>query len=202
MNEFCLKLETMEALKLKIFDVLIENIPIIEFEEWLYNSEEFMSQINKNTFYFDVISINYKIELWALKLNNLAKEYLNTDCLEILKIKKDCLHIIESYSFQETHKILNVICQNFDYDTDYSILWKLNQLNDYFGLTKDSFYKTETMQIEAKFYAKQTLEIIKKGKNFDELKSMLEANLKPFKTSKSGQKTTLKKKIFAFFKKL
>lgn len=96
----------MKALKLKIFNVLTENISVLEFEKWLYNSEEFMSQINLNTLYFDVISINYKTELWALKLNNLAKEHLNADCLEILKIKKDCLQVLESYSFQETHEIL------------------------------------------------------------------------------------------------
>ncbi len=40
----------MEALKLKIFDVLTKRIAASEFENWLYNSEEFMNQISLNSF--------------------------------------------------------------------------------------------------------------------------------------------------------
>ena len=76
----------MEAVKLKIFDALIEKITVSEFENWLYNSEEFMNQINSNSFYFDVISINYKSDKWGSELNCLAKECLDGDYIEILKI--------------------------------------------------------------------------------------------------------------------
>lgn len=50
----------MQALENKIFEFLSNKVSVLEFETWLYNSEEFISQINTNSFYFDIISINYR----------------------------------------------------------------------------------------------------------------------------------------------
>lgn len=202
MNNICFKLEKMAALKLKIFDVLTEKISVLEFEKWLYNSEEFISQINANSFYFDIISINYKSDKCTSELNELAKKHLGYDYLEILTIKKICSSIIKSETFKETHRILNAMAEDFDCDTDFSILWKFYSLKDSFDLVEECIYDEGTLQIEAKFYSNQAVEIIKKFKSFDELKSELEVDLIPFKSSKTQLKELLKQKLLAFFKKI
>ena len=187
----------MEALKLKIFNVLTEKIQVSEFETWLYNSERFLNEIDSNSFFFDILSINYKSDKWALELNNLIIEFLGGDCLEVLKIKNSCLSILESETLKETYEILIYLTRDFDYDTQYSILWKFYTLRDYFGLVDEGIYKIGTLQIEAKFYAKQTIEIITKIEDFNELKTALEVDLIPFKRSKDS----LKQKIFSFLRK-
>lgn len=56
----------MDALKLKIFDVLLERITVPEFENWLYDSEEILNDLESNSLYFDVITINYRNKTWKI----------------------------------------------------------------------------------------------------------------------------------------
>ncbi|WP_034060522.1 hypothetical protein [Lacinutrix jangbogonensis] len=171
----------MDTLKLIIFDVLTEKITVSKLENWLYNSEEIMNEIDLNSFYFDVISINYKSCSWKLELNHLAECHLHNDYLEILTIKRSCLNIIESETFEDTHKMLTAAVRDFEYNTGYSILWVFSRFKDYFDLVKEGIWKKGTLKNEVKFHSKKTIEIIKNFKNIDELKSQLEENLKPFK---------------------
>ena len=71
--------------------------------------------------------------------------------------------------------------QNFDYDTDYSILWKLYSLSDYFDLVAEGVYEIGTLKTEADFYSQKTLQTIQKKKNFNEIKNALELHLEDFK---------------------
>ncbi|WP_158846278.1 hypothetical protein [Algibacter sp. L1A34] len=135
-------------------------------------------------------------------MNCLAKKYLDEGYLEILKIKKNCLNILETKSFKETHKVLTASLRGFDYDTNYSILWELSCLKDCFGLVEEGFCEKETLEIEVKFYSTVTIEIIEKSEGFDKLKLALEGNLKSYKSSEIQPENTWSQKIFAFFKKI
>lgn len=170
----------MDALKLKIFDVLLDRITVSEFENWLYDSEEILENIKSNSLYFDVITINYRSRTWNTDLNNLVISSLGKNYYEILEIKKACSDIIESETFSEAHSVLNTLTQNFDFDTDYSILWKLYTLKDYFDLVSEGFCKVGTLLSEAKFYSKQTLKLIKTTQSFDKTKTTLESDLIPY----------------------
>lgn len=204
----------MEALNLKIFDVLTEKINVSEFENWLYNSEEFLDKVDLKTFYFDIVSINYKANNCLKKLSEIVGKEYGSDTYRLIDIKKFCSLIIESKTEEETYSVLCFATENFDFDTEFSILWEFYSLRDYFSLVRDGIWKIDTLQLEAKFHAEMTLKLFKENANFENLKIALNKELKPFKkevqkkglikskTQKIEFKPSLIKKIFAFLKKI
>ncbi|WP_298755758.1 hypothetical protein [uncultured Psychroserpens sp.] len=207
--KFVLNIKQVLALKDKVFKVLTEQISVTEFEEWLYNSEELLSQIESNTFAFDAISINYKSNEWNSKLNTLLKEYQCDELLEIITIRKACVAILISETFEDTYELLKISTRNFDYDTEYTILCEFYSFRNYFGLVEEGFWKIGVLEVELKLYAKQIVELINEYQNFERVKEALKLDLKPYKIEKNNAaeldkthlKTTLKQKLFAFFKK-
>ncbi|MFI1770683.1 hypothetical protein [Thalassobellus citreus] len=192
----------MEALKLKIFDVLTEKIAVSEFENWLYNSEEFMNQLNSNSFYFDVISINYKTTCWSKNLNKLAIENYDEDFIILYEIEKSCLEIIDSKRANEVYEILSKLIYNFDYDTDYNILWKFYGIYEYFESFEGSMFNKNKLLNEAKFYTKQVIELTQNCINFEETNKALIKDLKPYKIIQKMKNQAFKNKFLAFFKKI
>ncbi|GAA3643282.1 hypothetical protein [Flavivirga jejuensis] len=190
----------MEVLKLKIFDVLIEKITVSEFENWLYNSEEIIENLNSNPYYFDLISINYKNEEWLKQLNNLIKEKYSEDYLIILKIEKGCLQICQSKTPYQVYQILSELIRDFDYDTNFDILWKFYSLYKYYESFEGSMFNKYSFEKEAKFYSEQVLRISKNCKDYEEIKQVLSRDLIPFREPVFNQTRTLKQKILAFFK--
>lgn len=202
----------METLKRKIFDVLTGKITVSEFENWLYNCEEILENLDSNSFYFDVIEVNYKSNKWKQLLTNIFKEYISEEQIEVFRIENICEKIISSKTFDETHLILKEEFKDFNYDTNFSILWKLYLLYDHFEFVIEGFKQERELEAEAKFYAKETLNIFEKSDDFEILKIMLEQELPSFKPIKieskkvikpiiKPKKITLKQKILAFFKK-
>ncbi|MEP5339135.1 MAG: hypothetical protein ABJL44_01595 [Algibacter sp.] len=196
------KLEKMETLEYKIFDVLTEKISVLEFENWLYNYDEFISQINVNAFYFDVISINYKSDSWSKALDNLIKEKYDEDFMILHRIKRSCLNILKSENTEEVYQILKKLVTPLDYNTDYSVLWEFYSIKEYYKLFKEGLLRKNNFNEEAKFYAKQVIDLTQNCRSFEETKQSLIKDLKPFKTSEKREKQSLKQKIFAFFKKI
>ncbi|NMH88952.1 hypothetical protein [Flavivirga algicola] len=191
----------MEALKIKIFDVLTEKITVSEFENWLYNSEEILENLKSNTFYFDLISINYKSKKWLKELNDLIKDKYDEDYLIILKIERGCLEICQSETPSQVYQTLSKLIIDFDYETDLDILWKFYSLYGCYDSFEGSMFNKCYIEKEAKFYSKQVLKISKNCKDYEEIKSVLSQDLIPFKEYDLNQTRTLKQKIFAFFKK-
>lgn len=202
----------METLKRKIFDVLTGKITVSEFENWLYNCEEILENLDSNSFYFDVIEVNYKSNKWKQLLTNIFKEYISEEQIEVFRIENICEKIISSKTFDETHLILKEEFKDFNYDTNFSILWKLYLLYDHFEFVIEGFKQERELEAEAKFYAKETLNIFEKSDDFEILKIILEQELPSFKPIKieskkvikpiiKPKKITLKQKILAFFKK-
>ena len=170
----------MEALKLKIFNVLVGKITVSEFEDWLYTSEELLNNLENNVLYFDVITINFRSKSWMSDLKNVVLNNLGSSYLEIHEIKVICSNIMNSKTFHETHKIVNDLARNFNDDTDYTILWELYRLKDFFDYVEDGFCNIETLEIEAKFYSKQVLKTIQEHQEIDKLKAKLELSLESF----------------------
>lgn len=202
----------METLKRRIFNVLTGKITVSEFENWIYNCEEILENLDSNSFYFDVIEVNYKSNKWKQLLTNIFKEYISEEQIEVFRIENICEKIVSSKTFDETHLILKEDFKDFNYDTNFSILWKLYFLYDIFDLVKEGFEQEGELEAEAKFYAEETLNIFEKSNDFEILKILLEQELPSFKPIKieskkvikpiiKPKKTTLKQKILAFFKK-
>ncbi len=170
----------MEALKLKIFNVLVDKITVSEFENWLYTSEEILGSLENNLLYFDVITINFRGKSWMSDLKSIVLNSLDSSYAEILEIKEICSKITSTKTHQETHKIINYLAQGFNYDTDYLILWELYRLKDYFDYVEDGFCYVGNIEIEAKFYSEQVIKIIQETREIDNIKVKLELALQPF----------------------
>ena len=188
----------MKTLELKIFDVLTDRITVSEFENWLYNSNELLSAIQTKTLYFDIITINYKSTNWKQVLINLVKNNYGEKVCEIIKIFKVCSLISQSKTEDQTYEALCEMTENFNYDTDYSISLELYSLKDYFDLVREGFWKIGTLEIEAKFYAKKTLELFQEKEDFKDLEKKLTKDLESFQKEKEA---SLLGKILTLFKK-
>lgn len=118
----------MKALEFKIFDVLTERITVLEFENWLYNSEYLNKEIQENIFLFEVLNINYKDEKCLKQLLQVIKEELTSDEFNSLKIISNCKKIVEDISTKNYITYVKNIIENYDYETE------LNPLNDFYYL--------------------------------------------------------------------
>lgn len=108
----------MEALKLKIFDVLTEKIAVSEFENWLYNSEYLNHKISHDSLVFNVININYRKENALNKIEEITSKIFSDEELLIAKIEKYSLKIINSDNAENFKKYVYKIIEDLDYDID------------------------------------------------------------------------------------
>ena len=170
----------MEALKLKIFNVLVDKITVSEFEDWLYTSEEILNNLENNLLYFDVITIDFRGKSWRLDLKTIVLNALNSSYFEIIEIKEICSKIVNAKTYQEIHKVINHLEEDFNYDTDYAILWELYKLKDYFDYVEGGFCYVGTEEIETKFYSEQVLKTIQEKQDVNDIKVVLELALQPY----------------------
>ncbi len=170
----------MKALKNKIFDVLTDRVSITKFENWLYDSEEIIENLAENSLYFEVITINYKDNYWRTSLESILLNEFSVEFIEIVKIKKYCTAIVKAKNVDEIYYVLSLVTKNFNYETFYSILWKLYSLKDYFDFVKEGLITIGSLFEESKFYANEALEIIRNGKSIENISKELESNLKEF----------------------
>ncbi|WP_299098310.1 hypothetical protein [uncultured Winogradskyella sp.] len=165
----------METLKLKIFEVLVNNITIEEFETWLYNSEEIISKIRTNKFIFKVITINYKSKKWRIQLEELTFSKFDKDDLIVLIIEKECNNIIHSEDYDEIYKSLSKIMMHFEYESDSKTMWDFFSLWDQFDLIKLQYYPKNTYYSDVKKLAFETYSLIKNCQNISQKKTILKS---------------------------
>jgi len=219
--EICFKSEKMEALKLKIFEVLTEKIAVEEFENWLYNSEEILGNLNSNSFYFDLISINFKDEKWKLELSQIV----DTDLWVLSETEKLCREIQATQNLkvcgQLVSELVNLMAGDSFEETEYIIVYNFHSLNSRYDLIKLNYMKSSDFILEAKYYSNILLEKLENFESLNEKIDVLKSNFeddfffdKPTKISQNNnsenfkkvsiksKSVTLNQKIFAFFKKI
>lgn len=133
----------MEALKLKTFDVLTEKISISDFEEWLYSDQEVLNALDSDDLVFDIMTLNYK-EMNSLDtLLKLASEKFNYEENTVISIISSCrkIGLLESKTsiFQEISKTV----QDFDYETNYSLLWTFLGFNNEIDMIEEGLIKED-----------------------------------------------------------
>lgn len=220
MIEICSKFKTMEALKLKIFDVLTNKIEVEEFESWLYNSEEILSNLNSNSFYFDLISINFKDEKWKYQLSQIIEK----DLWVLSETENLCSEILESEKLeicgQLVSGLVNLLKGKCFEETEYLAVHNFHSLDSRYDLIKLNYMKGSDFISEAKYYSNILLEKLNVNDSLSEKKEVLKINFegsmflnKKTKISQNNnsenskkvsymiEKTTLKQKIVVFFKK-
>jgi hypothetical protein len=163
----------MKTLEFKIFDVLTERITVSDFENWLYSKDEILSNLNTNSYYFELISIDYSAENWAEKLHKLTKKTFDDDFVLISNLLRSCIKINETNDQNTIYQILNYLLNDFDYDTDYKILWDLYWIKDQYESFNGTLTYKKELIIEVKEYMQKTLVLIKKTSDFKSIKKAL-----------------------------
>ncbi|WP_179009374.1 hypothetical protein [Winogradskyella forsetii] len=200
----------MESLKLKIIDALVQNISILDFEQWLYNSEYLDSNLSSKSVIFEIVSINFKENDATKRLLEIAKKIFNEKEFETIKLEKNCKKIIDSNKPEEIiESILSIINDN---DFECLILWDFYGLYYNFeGYEYQSYLGNDLnlLNLKSKELAQNTLKALSK---FDSIKKKIEYLETPVQIENQSQKKTTKEvekqkketliqKIFAFFKK-
>lgn len=187
--------KTMETLKLKIFNVLTEKIKVTEFENWLNSSEEFMNQINSNSFYFDVVSINYKNNEWRKNLCFFITPNYSNDLLALIQTETICAKIIISKNITNCYnllfKLVSELSSDFICETEYNVVHNFHSLYCRYDLIELGYMTNSEFILQAKFLASLFLNKISNSKTLDEKINILKINLKKDETSLNDSKKTL-----------
>lgn len=202
----------METLKLKIFEVLVNDITIEEFETWLYKSDLLNENLKENSLIFEVITINYRKETALKELKYIASTLFDEKHLVVMKIEANCRKIVNSITPKNIEKYVFNIIEGFNFEMEstvyeefYSIYFSFDGY-DYINYTKGSLEDINSRTIE---YAKYVLENLKNCKTIDDKKEVLfldlhgkKQEINNIKMLTKTRKPTFKSKLFAFFKKI
>jgi hypothetical protein len=201
----------METLKLKIFEVLVEKITILEFENWLYNSEFLKEELKSNSLIFSLVNLNYRKSDIIKRLEEISSEIFNEDDRLIIKIQSGCRNIVKANNSKEIEDNVLRIIENFDFDDDFQVLWGFYDLYHSFEGYCENYLKSsfETIDEETKQLAEETLELMENCKSIEDKINILSLKKEVVKTEKKesfiiveNEKLTFLNKILAYFKKI
>jgi len=202
----------METLKLKIFEVLVNDITIEEFEKWLYESDLLNENLKENSLIFEVITINYRKETALKELKYVASTLFNEEHLVIMKIEVNCRKIVNANTPKNLGKYVFNIIEDFNFEMESTVYEEFYSLYFSFdGYDYTNYIKGSQKVINSRTvaYAKTVLESLKNCKTIEDKKEVLFIDLHDkkqgvnnIKTSPKTEKLTFKSKLFAFLKKI
>ena len=209
----------MEALKLKIFDVLTEKIAVSEFENWLYSSEYINQKIKADSLFFNVININYREAKSIKELKEITASIFTDEELLVVNLLQNCIKIKNAEASKNIKKPVVGIISDFDYCTDLNPFWEFYDVYcsynsyDYF---EDEYTSRKDIDIKLKGIAisvittfesaksiEESIELLKQiEENSTEQKNNLNSTDSSLKNTVNKEENTFIQKIFAFFKKI
>ena len=125
-----------QELKQRAYQLLIDKIDVVVFEQYLYELVE-RSEMKNNSLLFDFVSINYKKEIYKKVLYNLLKDSCSEEELLSLKIYEYCLRVIET---EQGTEVLNSL-QSLS-DIYFSDLNEINIVYSFYIINMYDCYQT------------------------------------------------------------
>jgi len=202
----------MKTLKLKIFDVLVEKITVLEFENWLYSSEFLKEELRSNSLIFNLVGLNYKKDGIIKKFKEITSEVFCDKERLTIRIELECRNIIKANNSEEIENSVLKIIEDFDFDHDFHVLWDFHSLYNSFEGYYDKNHSGcnfEGTDEDTKTLAEQTLKRIGNCNNIEEKidalsleKEVEEVEVKQNVSFEKRKKFTLKNIILTFLKKI
>lgn len=179
----------LDELKERIFSILLKQIDIIDFENWLYSQNEIIDFIESDKFVYDLITINYKEENAYQLLKSKAFEKFKYQEYIILVIGINCNKILLQNNWDDVYKLFYEIYGFFDYDQEYGLMWRFYSINSRMDLIEIG-YETETsIYKEIKELSQRIINQLKDLSTANERVKFLEngfENVKKVKTKKEN----------------
>ena len=206
----------MEALKLKIFDVLTEKIAVSEFENWLYSSEYINQKIKADSLFFNVININYREAKSIKELKEITASIFTDEELLVVKLLQNCIKIKNAEASKNIKKSVVGIISDFDYCTELNPFWEFYDVYNSYEYFEDEYTSEKDIDIKLKGIAisvittfesaksiEESIELLKQiEENSTEQKNNLNSTDSSLKNTVNKEENTFIQKIFAFFKKI
>jgi len=126
--------ETPQNIKDKFFKILLGEIPIEDFENWVYNSSELENYIGSDD-YTDLISLDYKKQGAKYDIQKMIRKYIDKSEFETWKMKIllfNALNRTGDYSLA-IRLFYDLYCQGYDF---------MDNLAFGYGLTLDCPYSS------------------------------------------------------------
>jgi hypothetical protein len=137
------KIETMEIVKQKAIELLLDIVSKEEFEELLYE-KVCTEDLLKNKLLFDIITINYRIDTYKKDLLNVIEKFISEEGLIIYKINLYSSKIVDS----ENNKLSIAYFEKmytslFDFGSDYGLMWDFYSVQERIYLIDLKYEKEE-----------------------------------------------------------
>ena len=165
----------METLQFKIYNTLLKKLSITIFEEWLYNQEAILNQLENDSFLYAIITINYQLENSVSLLEKEAIKKYGIEFKTVLFVEKSCLEIVKIKNLEECSRILNELVWNYSYESEHVLFWELyvfcNNIDSLF-VGYGSCEETELL-IKIKNFIQKTLEKLQNCISFEEKKAIV-----------------------------
>ncbi len=201
----------MKTLQLKIYNTLLGKQSIQAFEEWLYNQEAILNQLEDDPFLYTIVSMNYQLKNSLSLLEKEAVKEYGIEFKTILSVEKSCLKIVKVTNLEACSRILNELVWSYSYESKYVLFWKLyvfcNNIDSLFvgfGSCEES-----ELLIKIKNFVQKTLDKLQIPTSFEEKKTIIFEKRIPYRKkieyntlkqdSTIKEKTPLRKKIAHFF---
>jgi len=111
-------------LKHKAYQVLIDKIDVITFEEYLYKKVEEIEDFKSDSILFDFLCIDYKYENYRKEFKNLIEDSFSEEELLSLKIYEECLNISKIDDKKDIYKSLDEFYDLYiSYEYNYELLY-------------------------------------------------------------------------------
>ncbi|SFC70008.1 hypothetical protein SAMN04489722_103207 [Algibacter lectus] len=206
----------MEALKLKIFDVLTEKIAVSQFENWLYSSEYINQKIKADSLFFNIININYREAKSIKELKEITASIFTDEELLVVKLLQNCIKIKNAEASKNIKKSVVGIISDFDYYTELNPFWEFYDVYNSYEYFEDEYTSEKDIDIKLKGIAisvitkfesaksiEESIELLKQiEENSTEQKNNLNSTDSSLKNTVNEKEYTFIQKIFAFFKKI
>lgn len=190
----------LNNLKEKIFSVLLNEIEIIDFENWLYSQEKIINSIENDKFIYDLITINYKEENAYQLLKNKVFEKFKYEEYIILVVGINCNKILLQDNWDSVYNLFYEIFDFFDYDKEYGLMWSFYSINSRMDLVEFGYETKTSIYKEIKELSQKVVNQLKELNTADDRVSFLENGFDNFQIEESKkEKFVIKKSIVKNF---
>lgn len=116
----------MKTLQLEIYNTLLERQSIQEFEQFLYNNENILDNLENNIFFYQIMIINYRLDNCLLQLRNEAYMEYGENFMQVLTVERSCIDMLQTNDTAAHYSILRKMIREFDFNWSdkYNISYK------------------------------------------------------------------------------
>ncbi|MGH1383784.1 hypothetical protein [Kordia sp.] len=202
----------METLQFKIYNTLLGKQSILAFEEFLYTNENILNNLESNSFFYKIVTLNYRLIDCLRVLEYEASIKYGEGFIKVLTIERSCIEILTTTDKESYYLILQNIILEFDIysTTSLNLSWNFYNYYEQLGMLYVDSKILEGIYSEIEQLAKEVLEKMESCPSLSAKKAIVfekpptipvKKETKSATTQKTipPKKTSLRKKIAQFF---